>query len=79
MRGGFPFSKPPPSATRPPHRARKLSSDRLRVTGTLLWPKLSLQLSLPGSQHPPWKSAVRALWAPDPNAAVLFADKDVGK
>src|SRR5712691_2261935 len=47
-RGEFPFSKPSPSATRPPHRGEKPKyMTRFELRGAPLSPRLSLKLSLP--------------------------------
>ena len=70
------FSKPSPSATRPPHRGEKAKYKRDRdLRGTPLSPRLSLKLSLPALKMAPNGDAPRARSA-DPNAAVLFADNE---
>ena len=52
-RGGFPFSKPSPSASKPPHRGEKAKYKRVRdLHAWRLFPRLSLKLSLPVLKTP---------------------------
>jgi len=69
------FSKPPPSASRPPHRVEKTTSP---LTRTRLSPRLSLKLSLPGPRTRPGTAPTRRpeRWS---EGNGFFADKRPGK
>ncbi len=72
------LSKPPPSASRPPHRGEKPKYiRRLDLRGTHLPPLLSPKLSLP-AKKPTLKTAPEAVRGRQRNVAVLFADNDAG-
>ena len=73
------LSKPPPSASRPPHRGEKAKyTTGFDLRSTLLSPELSLKLSLPARRTGAKRSRLR-LWAVRRNAAVLFDGYQVRK
>src|SRR5881397_2786452 len=72
--GGRPaFSKPSPSATRPPHRGEKPKyTTGFELRGTPLSLRLSLKLSLPGSKNLDSERRRLRLQTDHPKVAVLF-------
>src|SRR5205809_1993217 len=68
------FSKPPPSASRPPHRARKLSIYDITTYEAAIVPTTVPEIVAASSQSQSAKTAPACVRRADLNAPVLFVE-----